>query len=89
MSIPAELDHDADVVLADAAKRIAGLEAENERLQEEHDDITARYHSLAQEMIYEGNSVWYWRNKALAYKGCAGFVYDVKELLKALQGGAS
>ena len=68
-----------------AHTRIAELKAENARLREENDDLNQRYHLLAAEMVYEGNSVQHWKQKALAYKKCAGFVYEVGQLLEALQ----
>lgn len=62
--------------------QLAEVTAENKRLKEENDDLHTRYHLLSTELVYEGNSVQYWRDKALAYKACAGFVGEVRQLLQ-------
>lgn len=54
-----------------------------ERLHEaehERDRLEQSYHLLASEMVYEGNSVQHWQQKAKAYKSCAGAVYELKQL---------
>lgn len=43
---------------------------------EERDDFERRYYDLASNMVYEGNSVAHWRNKAVAYKDVIGKVWD-------------
>jgi hypothetical protein len=72
----------AGLAVSKAMKENERLRKDNEQLQEENEDLNNRYHFLATEMVYEGNSVQHWRQKALAYKECAGFVSDVKQLLK-------
>lgn len=54
-----------------------------EELEAEVDALTDKYHLLSSEMVYEGNSVQHWRQKALAYKECARAIYDLKEITKA------
>lgn len=49
--------------------------------REDEDHRELKYHLLASEMVYEGNSVQHWRNKALAYKECAGVIFELKQLL--------
>lgn len=49
--------------------------------REDEDHRELEYHLLASEMVYEGNSVQHWRNKALAYKECAGVIFELKQLL--------
>ena len=49
--------------------------------QEDYEELQRQYHFLASEMVYEGNSVQHWRQKALAYKECAGVIYELKSLL--------
>jgi hypothetical protein len=48
---------------------------------EKRDEIEQRYHDLAQNMVYEGNSVAHWCNKARAYKSAISEVWE--ELKKA------
>lgn len=48
---------------------------------EERDDIEQRYYDLAQNMVYEGNSVSHWCNKARAYENTVSGVWE--ELKKA------
>jgi hypothetical protein len=45
-------------------------------LTEERDALERQYHALAKEMIYEGNSVWYWYSKANAYKAAVASAWD-------------
>lgn len=51
-----------------------------EEVLDERDDVVARYHLLASEMVYEGNSVQHWCHKARAYKECAGAISKLKEI---------
>ena len=43
---------------------------------EERDQIELQYHHLANEMIYQGNSVGWWYSKATAYKAALGEAWD-------------
>jgi len=45
-------------------------------LIEEFTRIEENYHLLATEMVYEGNSVQWWRSKALAYKAALSKAWD-------------
>jgi len=80
----------------DAAERLsAELEQQLVEVRKENEDLHNRYHLLATEMVYEGNSVQYWRDKALAYKRYAGIVSRLREMLAEMdnataeQGGDS
>lgn len=65
------------------ANRVEFLNQQNSAQQEQYDDLEMRYHLLANEMVYEGNSVQHWRHKAQAYKYCAGAIYKLEKLTGA------
>ena len=47
-------------------------------LYRELDSSKEAYHLLATEMVYEGNSVQYWRDKAIAYKKAVAAQNEIK-----------
>lgn len=51
-----------------------GLDAIRQAI-EERDAMERAYHDLANEMVYEGNSVSWWRSKAMAYRNAVDDVW--------------
>lgn len=51
-----------------------GLDAIRQAI-DDRDEMERKYHYLAQEMVYEGNSVAWWRSKAVAYRDAVDAVW--------------
>lgn len=51
-----------------------GLDAIRQAI-EERDEMERKYHFLATELVYEGNSVEWWRSKAVAYRDAVDAVW--------------
>ncbi len=79
-------DHDQDretywqllqrtAALAAQPEQPIGLDAVRQAI-EERDDMEQKYHALAEQMVYHGNSVSWWHSKATAYRDAIDKVWD-------------
>jgi len=75
--------HNSELAIDDLRAALAEPQGEPERMGldairqaiEERDDMEQKYHDLAKDMVYHGNSVSWWHSKAIAYRNAIDEVW--------------